>query len=136
MRPFHPGNQKGFSLLELLVAFAIMSISIGLLYRVAGGNAKSVVDIQQHQQATWLAESILNTQSALTAQGWNEEGESSGFKWQVISTPFNSGLQGPQVVPLHEVKITVQWAASTRASQLSVVTLFPEVKPPAGSVVK
>ena len=35
-------GQTGFSLLEILVAFSIMAISLGLLYRVSGGSVRNV----------------------------------------------------------------------------------------------
>ena len=94
-------RQAGFSLLELLVAFSIMALSLGLLYRVAGGSARNVSDVTQSQQAAWLAESILSSRSSVLEDGWSEEGESAGFQWQVRSNVFNSGINIPQAVPLH-----------------------------------
>lgn len=128
-------HQRGFSLLELLVAFAIMAMSLGLLYRVAGGSARHVADVVQHQQATWLAESLLASRGNVGATGWNEDGESAGFKWQVRSSPYSSGVKGPQVVPLHAIRLSISWTAGSRPGQLDLVTLLPERKPQPGEVV-
>lgn len=119
-------HQRGFSLLELLVAFAIMAMSLGLLYRVAGGSARHVADVVQHQQAGWLAESLLASRSSVRADGWNEDGESAGFKWQVRSSPYNSGVHSSLAVPLHKIRLTVSWTAGSRPGQLDLVTLLPE----------
>src|SRR5665811_235075 len=90
--------QRGFSLLELLVAFAIMAMSLGLLYRVAGGSARHVSDVVQQQQAAWLAESLLASRSSVRADGWNEQGESAGFKWQVRSSLSTTCVSAPEAV--------------------------------------
>jgi general secretion pathway protein I len=126
--------QRGFSLLELLVAFSIMALSLGLLYRVAGGSARNVSDVVQSQQAGWLAESILASRSSVLEGGWNEEGESAGYTWQVRSVPFNSGINILQAIPLHSVRIAVSWTAGSRPGQLELVTLLPQRKPMPGEV--
>ena len=129
-------RQAGFSLLELLVAFSIMALSLGLLYRVAGGSARNVSDVTQSQQAAWLAEAILSSRSSVLEDGWSEDGESAGFKWQVRSRLFNSGINIPQAVPLHSVQLAVTWSGGSRPGQLEVVTLVPERKPQAADLPK
>jgi general secretion pathway protein I len=128
-------RQCGFSLLELLVAFSIMAMSLALLYRVAGGSASHVADAAQAQQAAWLAESLLASRSSVRADGWNEDGESAGFKWQARSRPYPTGNNGPQAVPLHEIRLAISWAGGSRPGQLELVTLMPERKPRPGEVV-
>ena len=129
-------RQAGFSLLELLVAFSIMALSLGLLYRVAGGSARNVSDVTQSQQAAWLAEAILSSRSSVLEDGWTEDGESAGFKWQVRSRLFNSGINIPQAVPLHSVQLAVTWSGGSRPGQLELVTLVPERKPQAADLPK
>ena len=132
--PSKSATQRGFSLLELLVAFSIMALSLGLLYKVAGGSARNVSDVVQSQQAGWLAESILASRSSVLEGGWNEDGESAGFVWQVRSVPFNSGINILQAIPLHSVRIAVSWTAGSRPGQLELVTLLPQRKPVPGEV--
>ena len=131
---FKAATQRGFSLLELLVAFSIMALSLGLLYRVAGGSARNVSDVVQIQQAGWLAETILASRSSVLEGGWNEDGESAGFIWQVRSSPFDSGINILQAIPLHSVRIAVSWTGGSRPGQLELVTLLPQRKPKPGEV--
>jgi general secretion pathway protein I len=135
--------QQGLSLLELLVAFAIMALSIGLLYRSMGSSARSVADMAQQQQAALVAESVLALRDSVTAEGWNETGTSAGFGWVVRSAPFSADLPWPaapdnapppttEPIPLHQVSLTVFWSDGSRPRQLDLTTLLPQRKPFAG----
>ncbi len=131
-----PTRQSGFSLLELLVAFAIMAVSVSLLYRVAGNSARNTADIGLQQHSVWLAESLLTSRTYVGPEGWNESGESAGFMWQVRSAPFASGVQGPLVVPMHQVSLVVSWATGFRRNQFELQTLLPERKPRPGELIR
>lgn len=138
-------RQHGLSLLELLVAFAILGISLGLLYRSMGSSARNVADMGHQQQAAMLAESLLSARDSVAAEGWNETGEFAGFSWQVRSAPYMQGLrQGlpspvvaqPEAVALHQVRMTVRWVDGSRSRALEMETLLPQRKPGPGEVIR
>lgn len=129
-------KESGFSLLELLVAFAIMAMSLGLIYKSMGASTGSVRDLALHQQATMLAETLLNTRDSVTDQGWNDSGEYASFSWRVTSQSFASTISAPEAVRLHEINITISWREGIQSRQLELQTLLPQRKPLPGEVIK
>ncbi|MCX7149891.1 MAG: type II secretion system minor pseudopilin GspI [Rhodocyclales bacterium] len=86
---------RGFTLIEVLVALAIISIALLASLRVAGGGTNSVGELRARLLAGWVAENILAEQRARGV--WLPTGMQRGlarqggidFAWreEVIATP-------------------------------------------------
>lgn len=114
----------GFTLLELLVALAIMGMSLALLYRASGSGARNVADIEAYQGAVMVAQSLLDLRSSVPAGGWYEAGVDGAYAWRVTSAVFPTEASGAGVPPLHAVDIMVEWGQPARS--LLLRTLKPE----------
>jgi general secretion pathway protein I len=129
------GTQRGFSLLELLVAFSILALSLGVLYRVSGGTVHNLQQSEQHQRAAALAESLLSLRDTVPPDGWDQSGVSAGCAWRIRSSLYPTRFASISAPRLHQVLITITWGSKTNSHQLEVVTLLPEQQPiePTGS---
>lgn len=125
---------RGFSLLELLVALSIMSMSLGLLYQASTGALRGVGDLDMDQRAGVLAQSILDTRDAVPAAGWNEGGRSADMDWKVGSAVYETPVarDTPAIPRLHEVRVTVEWGGGRGPRRLELHTLLPQQRPQPG----
>ena len=117
-------RSRGFSLLEVVVALAIMSIALAVLYRALGGGVRTVGDLSAYSRAVALGESVLQMRDAVPAEGWNESGQWEAFRWSVASTPYEA-TAGSRIA-LHRVQVDVTWADGQRERSFSLVSLRPQ----------
>jgi general secretion pathway protein I len=95
MRNSCAAKRDGFTLIEVLVALAIISIALLASLRVAGGGTNSVGELRARLLAGWVAENILAEQRArgvwlpLGMQRGTEHQGGIEFAWreEVIATP-------------------------------------------------
>jgi general secretion pathway protein I len=127
-------RQGGFSLLELMVATAVMALALAMLYRVDAGAVRGVGDLAQQQRAGVLARSVMESRDAVPPAGWREAGQDGGFEWQVSTAPWPTpaGLD-VGATALHEVLVTVQWAGRFGPRSVELRTLLPQARPEAGA---
>ena len=129
MRRAHPHpSQRGFSLLEILVAFAIAALALGMLYSVMGNNARQIGGLGAHERAMLLAESLLAAHPTVPPQGLSESDQAAGYAWQIASSPYPTAVNSshPQAARLHEVRVVVQWGDGGAARSYELATLRPE----------
>ena len=115
VRPADSGSQRGFSLLEALVAMAIASIALASLYRTVGQSSKSVVDVQARVEAAFVARSVLASGTFAEDLARQPAGQAGGWYWRLEVSPEQiawTGADGQPVAgePLRAAKITVEVA--------------------------
>ena len=119
-----PSVSAGFTLVEVVVALAIMAMALGVLYRAVGGGLRTVGDLSAYSRAAAVGESVLQMRDSVPAEGWNDAGQWEGFRWSVASAPYEPGT-GPGV-PLHRVQVDVAWSDGLRDRTFSLVSLRPQ----------
>ena len=128
---------RGFSLLEILVAFAIMAMSLGLLYQVMGGNARSTAGLAERERAALLAESLMAAYELVPPEGVSDSGETAGYAWRVASAPFPTPANSrPEAARLHELSIVVRWQNGGEPREFALSTLRPERLPLPGAALR
>ncbi len=120
-----PRRCAGFTLLELMVALAIMGLSLGLLYRTGGGALRDAGAAGHLQGAILVAESLAELHDSVPAGGWNEAGRSAAYAWQIASGPYEDGAPDDGRVALQEVRIAVRWEEGGRSRSFAHTTLLP-----------
>jgi len=82
-------RNAGFTLLEVLVALAVLALSLGAVIRLAGGSAVTVDYLRNRTLAGWVATNTVN--EVVLAGDWPEPGERQGqvdmagqtWRWQL-----------------------------------------------------
>lgn len=82
--------QRGFSLLEILVAFSIMAISIGMLLGIFSAGLRNASVSEEYTAAVQIAEAMIarpGTEVPL------QQGQSAGviddkYRWELAVAPF------------------------------------------------
>ena len=126
--------QEGFSLLEILVAFAILSLSLGVLLRIFAGGGHIAGTADEYSRAILTAESLMTRVGIETPlkpgviQGVLED----RYRWtlDVYPYPIDQNMVGDQKLGFKPfwVKLTVEWGdeEDPRAFDLITLRLIPD----------
>lgn len=100
-------SETGFSVVEALVALAVIAAMASLLFEAISTNARAHAKIIDKREAILFAQSLLA--QATISQGAGElpsSGQSDRFRWHVSHRIISGGARDT-AVPLQEVKIDV-----------------------------
>lgn len=124
-------RQQGFSLLEILVAFAILAISLGVLLQIFSTGLRSATLAEDYSKATLHAQSLLaalGTEIPLT-EGVIEGQIDARFHWRSTVSQFSedsAGITGFRGTA-YRVNVEVFWddPGQTRSVVLESLRLGP-----------
>lgn len=123
---------RGFTLIEIVVSFAILALGLGIAMQIAGGAMRNARHAEERTEAALYAQSLLD---AAGIGERLEEGDSSGefgdrFRWNLSVTPFevevaNGAAFDPALSPvqLYRLELVVSWGRAPREQEARFVTL-------------
>ncbi|WP_116475455.1 type IV pilus modification PilV family protein [Zobellella maritima] len=123
---------RGFSLLEVLVAFAVLTVTLGVLLQLFSLATRTAQVAGEQQMALLLAESkLVELAAGRTLQAGRDQGRfDDKYWWQTRIEPFDLHQMTDQDTPLvpYRLSVTVGWGRE-QALSLSTLRLVREAGP-------
>ena len=134
LRPRKPSASAGFTLLEVLVAFAVLSVALAVLFQVFAQGFGGV------QRAEGVTGALLRAESRLAEIGRTrplEAGEDSGdfgdgYRWHTVIRAHGEDTAPPNAPLLRafEVLVRIDWrGARGQGVELRTLRLAPGLEP-------
>ena len=127
----HQISSRGFTLLEVLVAFVIMAGTLAVILQAFSSGNANLSRMDRITHAALLAESRLSELGILypieSIELTGEE-ESSDFDWRIVMEPYElvfeeADFEGPLESNLYLVKVVVGWPMGTDKNHFELVSL-------------
>ncbi len=130
-------RQQGFTLLEVLLAFALFALVFATALQTLAGSSRNARLARDFTQAALHAQTLMDRVGITEAL---EEGNTSGefderFRWNLEITPFeiptaaDSGAGLFQPVDVFRVRAVVRWDETREAEFVSLRLRQKEVRP-------
>lgn len=119
-------THRGFSLLETLVALAILSLSLGVIYQAQGTSVRAISQSLSLQKVLLHAQSLLAEHTGPHTQALPTSGTTAdGLTWTVSRQPLELPplLEGGPPVPVLRVDLDLAWSDGGRDRQLRLSTV-------------
>lgn len=127
-------RQGGFSLLEVLVAFVILALSLGLIMRLFSTSLGNIDSVGRQAHAVALAQSALATLGVETPleDGEIDGEDDQGYRWRARISRFTGEgevLENTAAPRLYRIELSVTEAGEATKPLLALTTLKLAPKP-------
>ncbi len=123
--------QKGFSLLEVMVAMVIMSMSLTLLYSAVASSTNNTRVADEYLRAVMLAESVLAANRSVTEANLSLSDAHDKYDWELRAWPVQQSQYsvneklGENVSELNFLSVTVSWPSGDMRRRIDLLSIVP-----------
>jgi general secretion pathway protein I len=120
------GRIAGFTLIEALVALALVGLALGAVAGVFGNGLRGHETAADAETALALAEERLALAASSPHPGAGSGNFAGRFAWQTVVAPYDDGAAGkladagPQ---LYRIAVSVAWRDGHRSREVALSTL-------------
>lgn len=106
-------RQSGFTLIEAVVALAILALSLGVVYESFGWSLRRTAGVQKREVAWLTAQSLLaGIRGRPMIEEGSERGEGvDGIEWEMRIVPAAAVIDPQSPIMPFEVTIDVSWGS-------------------------
>ncbi|HVJ51883.1 MAG TPA: prepilin-type N-terminal cleavage/methylation domain-containing protein [Aliidongia sp.] len=125
-------SMRGFTLLELLIAFVIASFALGILFQAASGGMLLVHAAGRYEEAVSRATSHLAPleRDAILTEGETSGDDGGGFHWHLAITPVagltlpsaDAAAPGARLPTLFSIEVAILWTENERRREVVLRT--------------
>lgn len=120
------GRQRGYSLLEVLVAFTILALAVGTILSLFATGLRNTAVASDYARALTLAESQLAYYQGIDAQqleSGESDGVAEGFAWHSRISPYDEVATGGRSTRLYRIDVDVDWGNDGKRRSVQLSTL-------------
>jgi general secretion pathway protein I len=118
-------GDEGFTLLEVLVAFAILGIAVTVVFQLFAADLRAVRASEDYVAASVRAQTRMREvldDDALTERAWSET-TADGYRVDVVVSPALAERTKDLQVQLLDVALTIYWVKDSRSKTMTVRTM-------------
>ena len=127
-------SQRGFTLVEIVVAFVLLSAVLMTGFEIFSQGLRRAGDLEDEARAIVIAQSKLaaaGTEELFKEGSWQGQSEDGRFRWTLVVQRTDEGSAGPgqpvnNAYQLYRVDVRVEWTtidSRTRAIDLATLGL-------------
>ena len=117
-------KESGFTLLEVIIAFAILGLSVVAIYEALGSSTARSSRLQQRAPALSLVESLIAAQSIEPKYEPSLlHGRDGEYRWTITVTPEPDPKNAPGSPKVVRIDAVVQWGAASSAQEFRLQRL-------------
>lgn len=123
--------QKGFTLLEVMVAMVIMSMSLTLLYKAVASSTNNTRVADEYLRAVMLAESVLAANRRVTEPNLSLSDAHDKYDWELRAWPVQQSEYsvnqklGENVSELNFLSVAVSWPSGDKRRRVDLLSIVP-----------